>query len=329
LNVRAWTVVAVCALVVALAPLPPAQARELKGRGWVSWIRGNPADAHPETGGGIFLEGGRTDRRGGWRWFLDQAGYGDIVILERRGDHVYNFFVRQLARVDSVQTFRITKRVAASDPYVVRRVARADGLFLAGGDQSEYVRLWNATPLSDAIEGAIERGAAVGGISAGLAVLGQFAFSAEKGTIDSDTALKNPYSGKVTLRRDFLTVPLLSGAITDSHLAARNRQGRLVTFLARIVADGWAATPRGIGIDENTAVLVDRDGTASVIGRGEAWLFAVPGAPDVCQPKTPLTYRDLTVWRAERGETFDIATWAGDLGSSQTVSAVDGQLVWS
>jgi cyanophycinase len=313
----------------ALTPASAAEARELKGRGWVSWIRGNRADSDAVASGGVFMEGGRTDRRGGWKWFLARAGFGDIVVLERRGDHVYNFFANRLADVDSVQTFRITKRAAAFDPYVVRRIRRAEGLFFAGGDQSYYVDLWLGTPLDRAIDRAVASGTVVGGISAGLAVLGAFVFSAEKGTIDSDTALKDPFGGKVTLRRDFLDVPLLDRTITDSHFAARERQGRMVTFLARIVADGWHPSPRGIGIDEDTAVLVGADGGATVIGRGSAWLFSVPGPPEICRPKTPLTYRDLTVLEARTGHSFDANTWTGDLGPPLTVSAEAGTLIWS
>jgi cyanophycinase-like exopeptidase len=45
-----------------------------------------------------------------------------------------------------------------------------------------------------------------------------------------------------------LPVPLLLGAITDSHFVSRDRMGRLIVFLARIIRDGWASQARGIGI---------------------------------------------------------------------------------
>ena len=46
--------------------------------------------------------------------------------------------------------------------------------------------------------------------------------------------------------------------------------GRLMTFLARIVNDGWAAQARGIGVDESTTVAVDERGRAEVFGLGAA-----------------------------------------------------------
>ena len=56
----------------------------------------------------------------------------------------------------------------------------------------------------------------MGGTSAGLAVLGEFVFSALRGTVYSNEALADPYDFRITLARDFLPVPLLLGAITES-----------------------------------------------------------------------------------------------------------------
>jgi cyanophycinase-like exopeptidase len=106
----------------------------------------------------------------------------------------------------------------------------------------------------------------VGGISAGLAIQGEFLFSAEKNTITSDRALLNPFNNKVTLQRDMLRVPHLAATITDSHFSERQRQGRLVTFMARTIADGWTSEVRGIGVDEATAVLLEADGTPASSG---------------------------------------------------------------
>ena len=43
---------------------------------------------------------------------------------------------------------------------------------------------------------------------------------------------------RMTLDRGFLTAPYLEGAIADAHLDTRDRMGRLLTFVARIVRDG-------------------------------------------------------------------------------------------
>jgi cyanophycinase-like exopeptidase len=159
-----------------------------------------------------------------------------------------------------------------------------------------------------------------------LAVLGEFLFSAANGTIDSRTALGNPYNSKVALDRDFLVLPNLGGLITDSHFVTRDRMGRLVTFLARIVKDGWATSAKGVGIDEMTAIAVEANGTATVLGSGAAYFLRTPGAPEVCLAKKALTYRNLSVYRVSGSATFNFSTWVGSGGIAYTLTAENGVL---
>ena len=61
-------------------------------------------------------------------------------------------------------------------------------------------------------------------------------------------------------------MPYLEGLITDQHLIERDRLGRTLTFMARIVADGWSAESKAIAIDRETAVLVDgHTGRATIV----------------------------------------------------------------
>ena len=144
----------------------------------------------------------------------------------------------------------------AQDPAIAARIRSADALFIAGGDQWNYVRYWKGTPVGEALQELAAKGHPMGGTSAGLAVLGEFAFSAQHGTVRSGDALANPYDPMVALERDFLHLAPLAGIVTDTHFVERDRMGRLLVFLARIVQDGWAKTARGIGVDRETAVLV-------------------------------------------------------------------------
>ncbi|MEP6758621.1 MAG: cyanophycinase [Actinomycetota bacterium] len=303
-------------------------ATERRGHGYRSWLRGSPADVHPATQGGAMLAGGAYDRATAWRWFLEHAGYGDIVTICATCDAVYNSYIYNLHEVDSAQTLKLTKRVATSDPFVLESLAGADGIFFAGGDQSDYVRVWKDSPVEDAINDAIARGVPVGGISAGLAIQGEFLFSAEKNTITSDRALLNPYSNKVRLQRDMLRVPHLGATITDSHFSERQRQGRLLTFMARTIADGWTGDVRGIGVDEATAVLLEADGTASVVGPGAGWFFRMRDADVVtCTDGQPLETRAIDVVGVHRGDTFDLASWSGS-GERHTIRASGGAVIW-
>jgi cyanophycinase len=272
------------------------------------------------------LEGGADDVEEAWRWFLERAAHGDIVVLGATPDEGYDAWIRTLAPVRSFQTLELTDPVAADDPFVVRSIQRADGLFIAGGDQFDYVRVWTGTPIQRAVNAAIDAGVPVGGISAGIAVLGGFVFTAERDTITGTEALADPYGDRVRLARGFLTVPGLAAAVTDSHFSERERLGRLLVFLARTLADWMGEEVRGLGIDEETAVLVEPDGRASVEGAGAAWFLRMR-VDDVvaCAPGEPLETGPIEVLVIRAGTTVDLATWSGD-GERRLVAAVNGSV---
>jgi hypothetical protein len=71
-------------------------------------------------------------------------------------------------------------------------------------------------------------------------------------------ALANPYDPEVTLERNFLALIPLRGIITDQHLWERDRIGRTVTLLARLVQDGWTTDGRAIAADRETACTSTR-----------------------------------------------------------------------
>ena len=185
---------------------------------------------------------------------------------------------------------------------------------------------WQGTPLEDAIHSLVARNVPIGGTSAGLAILGEYVFSAENGTVFPDEALEDPYNQYMTFAQDFLAMPHMVDVVTDSHFAERDRMGRLVGFLARLVQDGWTAEAKGIGVDEETAVLVEADGSATLVGNGAAYFLRTPGPPEVCQPGTRLTFNNVAVYRLDAGATFNFNTWKGSGGTSYTISAVNGVL---
>jgi cyanophycinase len=309
--------------------VPWASATETSGQGWHSWLRGDPDDVIVHPRGGAMLEGGGSDRWPAWEWFLQQADYGDIVIVCASCGNIYNQYVLNIHDVDSVQTLKLTKPEAASDPLVLQSITGADGIFFAGGDQSDYVRVWKDSPVEDAINAVIARSGAIGGISAGLAILGQFLFAAEKDTIQSGQAMADCYAKKITLERDMLDDPLLTSVITDTHFTQRERMGRLLTFMSRIIIDGWSSTVKGIGVDQDAAALVTSEGVATVVGQGNVSFMKMRAADVVsCAPGEPPETRFLNVHVVHVGSTFDIATWSGDPNPAVRVRVKDGSLHW-
>lgn len=317
--------VGVAVAAIASTAIPPREAGRVV-RGLLPLIVGNPGDVQRATRPALVLAGGGPDVDAAMVFFGAAAGAGDLVVLRATGGGGYNQYLLNLTGADSVETLIVASRQRAEDPYVLARVNQAEGVFLAGGDQANYVNFWGGTSLARAITEVAGRGAPVGGTSAGLAVLGEWAFAALEGTVTSGQVLANPYDGRITLVRNMLRLPRLAGVITDSHFVARDRMGRLVTFLARIASDWGVEEVRGIGIDEGTALTVDEHGAARVAGRGAVYFLRTPGAPERCLPGHPLTFRHIAVQRATAGQVFHLSTWNGGGLLSYTVSADDGVL---
>ncbi len=314
-------------LLLALAVRVPAA-------GYDYFLTGNAADFVPaRTEGGLLLSGGGGDVDAAFRWFVAKAGGGDIVVLRASGGDGYNRYLHeQIGGVDSVESIVFHDRRAATDPRVLEIIARAEGIFLAGGDQSRYVEFWAGTPVAAALEAHVSAGKPLGGTSAGLAVLGQFAFSARgTGELNSEIALRDPFDDRITLERDFLRLELLRGVITDSHFMPRRRLGRSLAFLARLQE---LSPPRllGLGIDEKTALCLESDGTGRVHTQapdGAAWLM-VPTRRAELQRGRPLTIRDVQVVAIGPDSTFDLTLLAVSRPlAASMVSAVDGKLLSS
>src|SRR5580698_5722571 len=277
---------------------------------------GNKEDIQTKASSGIAMMGGGSD----------------FLVLRATGDDDYNPYVNGLCKLNSVATLIIPSREAAQDPAVAEIIRRAEVVFIAGGDQANYIRGWKGTPVEDAINADIAAGKPIGGTSAGLAVLGEFVYGAlgdkpDDNDLASTDVLSNPYFERVTLVRDFLKIPHLENLLTDSHFAKRDRMGRTLGFLARIMQDGWSQTPREVAIDEKSAVLVEADGKGMVVGSGKGAYFLRPTQPPrVCRPRLPLTFRDVYVYKVATGGHFDFVAWTGDGGTAYSLAVEQGRI---
>ncbi|OGQ17587.1 MAG: hypothetical protein A2138_18445, partial [Deltaproteobacteria bacterium RBG_16_71_12] len=228
----------------------------------------------------VVLMGGSTEVDAAAARFAEAAGRGDLLVLRATGStsSYTGWFADELAmdeRPGAVSTVRIDDAARGGDDAVLCRVARADAVWLAGGDQSDYLIRW-PDELHAALARAIARGAAVGGTSAGAMSLSELTFDAAQGSVDATGAMAAPLDDAVSLSRSPFAPVALAGTLVDTHFDARSRLGRLITFLARAAqTDGPVI---GIGIDEETAVVIDGQ-DVEVSGAGAAWLVALDGAP--------------------------------------------------
>jgi cyanophycinase-like exopeptidase len=297
------------------------------------WLVGNPADVQRPTQGLIVLQGGGDDVDENYRRMGALGGGGDFVVLRASGKDDYNDYILGLCGCDSVETLVFDDREASYDPWVIETIRNAEALFIAGGDQSRYVRFWKGTPVEDAINYVAAKPAPIGGTSAGMAVLGEFVYSAmTPGSLTTKAALADPFAADLTLERDFLAFPVLAGIITDQHLHERDRIGRTVALMARIVHDGWSSEARAVAADRETALHVDpATGVGQVYATADhetpfVYFMRTPGPPQRCEPGAPLEYENIDVYRIGPGGTFDLRKWQGNGGIAYTLSAEAGTL---
>lgn len=287
-------------------------------------ITGDTTDVTVPTKTGFVLGGGSTDVKEALLWMIDRAKGGDVVIIRASGATGYNDFIYALGGVNSVETLLINSRELAQNPTVANRIRQAEMLFIAGGDQGNYVKYWKDTPLADAINYLIHtKKAPVGGTSAGCAILGEVAFAALNDGITSTEALENPFHPKMTLLKGgFVDIPILKNTITDTHYSPRNRHGRHVAFLARMKTD-WKMTAKGIGVDEKTSVCIDENGIAQVFGSQAAYFIIAPSKkPEICTEGQKLTWNRkkkavhvCKIMATANGDnTFDLKHWMPILG---------------
>lgn len=301
--------------------------------GYEYFVTGNPENVVTPTSGLVVLQGGGDDVDENYVRMAQQGGGGDFVVLRASGGDEYNAYIYELCDCDSVETLVFSDREAASDPFVIETIENAEALFIGGGDQSRYVRFWQGTPVEKAIERVAAKPAPIGGSSAGMAILGEYVYSAmSDASLTSGTALADPFHRDVTLARDFLNLPGLSNILTDQHLEERDRIGRTVALLARLLHDGWTPEARAIAADRETSLHVDpATGAARVFATQDhatpyVYFLRSTAPPDGCAPGAPLTLRDVAVYRIGPGGTFDLDEWQGEGGIAYFLSAEDGRL---
>jgi len=300
---------------------------------YTSYFTGNSTDKEVQPDFGITMMGGRTEHDVAMQWFLGKANGGDVLVLRASGSNGYNdyLYTKLGVKVNSVESLVIKTAEAANHPYVIEKIEKAEAIWMAGGDQFNYVSIWGNSKMKDALNKHInKKRGVIGGTSAGMAVLGEWYFSAENGTIQSEEALRNPYHEKAKLGNDFLRIELLKNTITDTHYADRKRQGRHSAFISRIAKEQEKRT-FGIACDEYTAICIGADGIAHTFGKSpekENAIYFIQTTckgsmlPEQCKPGSPLSWMAnksaMSVYKiianSSGQQTFNLNTWENGSG---------------
>ncbi|GAB6169201.1 cyanophycinase [Clostridium carnis] len=157
--------------------------------------------------------------------------------------------------VDNIRGLDITEREHSFDENNINLIDESALIFFTGGDQLRITSLVGGTPIYDALKRSSEKGCIIVGTSAGASVM-------------SDTMIvqgdDEESPRKCTLKMS-PGLGFVKNVIIDQHFAQRGRIGRLLT--------GIAQNPEvlGVGIDEDTSIVVSDEGIAEVVGSGAVY----------------------------------------------------------
>lgn len=159
--------------------------------------------------------------------------------------------------VKNIKGLNIEEREDSLNENNIKLIEEAALIFFTGGDQLRITSLVGGTSIYDALKRVSENGCIIVGTSAGASVM-------------SDTMIVNGEDEESPRKFTLKMAPglgFLEGVMIDQHFAQRGRIGRLLT--------GIAQNPEvlGVGIDEDTALLVRDNGDAQIIGSGAVYFL--------------------------------------------------------
>ena len=172
----------------------------------------------------------------------------------------------------------------------------ATGVFLTGGNQLRLSTILGGTPVAKAIRRLNARGVAVGGTSAGAAILSEhmIAYGKEGST---------PRAGQVSLVPGF---GMTNRVVIDQHFRQRDRLGRLLAALA------YNPFAIGLGLDEDTAAFIGPNDRLQVVGSGAITVVDVSslGFSSVAEAKEgkPICLTGIRLHFLTEGASFDLGT---------------------
>ena len=208
--------------------------------------------------------------------------------FERYRDSFRDLGVKALHHVDA------HTREDCADPQGLEVLEQVGGIFFTGGDQLRITSVLGGTPYEEALWRAHLRGAAIGGTSAGASAMSATMLV---GGADEESAAR----GTVRMCPG---LGLLRDAVVDQHFAQRGRINRLLAALAQNPGT------LGIGIDEDTAVLVHGLEQMEVLGSGTATVLDARGAyvgdASEAAVDAPVRLGPVALWVLPQGSSFDL-----------------------
>jgi cyanophycinase len=175
---------------------------------------------------------------------------------EEMGQDYTDIFTKLGAK--SVDVLDIKEREDANSEKALEQVDQATGIFITGGAQARLVALLAGTLAMERIRSRNANGVVVAGTSAGASIVASHVMLGGTGL----TGNSNEGAARKHMVELVAGFGLLQDIIIDQHFSERGRMGRLLSV--------YAANPGllSIGLDEDTAVVIDKEGMLEVLGSG-------------------------------------------------------------
>lgn len=152
-----------------------------------------------------------------------------------------------------IKVLDVRDRAQGSDSYLQEYVETCTGVFMTGGDQLRLCGLLSDTPLMEKVRQRVHLGEiTLAGTSAGAAVMGHHMIAGGGSGESPNRSLVDMATG----------LGIIPEVIVDQHFLNRNRIARLISAIAT------HPDRLGIGIDEDTCIIFERDGWLQVMGKG-------------------------------------------------------------
>ena len=196
--------------------------------------------------------------------------------------------------LDTVRVLPIAHRKEAGHEENLRAVAEASAVFFTGGDQLRIVSILGGTSLWEALQAAYKRGVPFMGTSAGASVM-------------SDTMIVEGLDDEPPVTCTVKMAPglgLLEEVVIDQHFAQRGRIGRLLMAIAQ---NPYVI---GLGLDEDTAALIDERGCVEIMGSQTAIIVDGSGAEHTnvsdSRAQEPLAFSGVMLHVLPAGYGYDL-----------------------
>jgi len=197
----------------------------------------------------------------------------------------------------------ILKKEEVDNPENLSIVKRSKAIFFTGGDQNRLTSFLLGTKFLEEIKRIYREGGVISGTSAGAAAMSKIMITGDELLVKEEK--KDEEQGFRTIKRNNIKTAegfgFLENVIIDQHFIKRKRLNRLISLVLE--------NPNilGVGIDEETAIIVEKGKRFQVLGEGTVMIFDARKAKEISDDKNGnISAKNLRMHILKSGDSFDL-----------------------